>query len=351
MPRPSRLGGGSRRRDRGLRLLLTALGVSAGLAILVWLAGPAATRRALLGFGTARLLPVVLVALLPLLAWGLALRVVFGGVGVRLGAAWALPLFAASVFMNSVTPLGQVGGDPPSGALIAVVGDATFERGLAAIATVNLANRLAVIVLGAAGVAWLGGEVVAAGVTGTVVVATAGWAVLAGALAAAWLRREALLDRAGPPVAAAVVRLARALPVVEAPDRAAVERRFRQLVDAFERLAGQPRRLAAVLALGAVGHLAVAATLWLVLAALDVRVAVPVVLAVLALATVGGLAPTPGGAAGATALLAGLLVGLGSVSPPDATVAALVYRFAAFWFPAVLGGFATVGLIAAADTG
>jgi hypothetical protein len=28
-----------------------------------------------------------------------------------------LPLFLASVFLNSVTPFGQAGGDPPSGLL------------------------------------------------------------------------------------------------------------------------------------------------------------------------------------------------------------------------------------------
>jgi uncharacterized protein (TIRG00374 family) len=177
-------------------------------------------------------------------------------------------------------------------------------------------------------------------------VVTAAVAAAAGVVAVlAWRRRDRLVVRAGGWLGDGVERLGGVVPGVDPPDRARVVERGRGFVVALERVGDSRRRLAAVLLLGVCGHLAVAATLWLSLAALDATVSPVRVLVVVPVARLAGASPTPGGTASAEALLTGLLVAVGGVAMPVAAAAALVYRAAAFWLPTVGGGVVTALLL------
>lgn len=345
-----------RRVDRGIVAVAVVLLALAGL---FWVAGLQEVLVALArldGWGAA---VVVVAGLLPLAFWGVELWLVLAGIDAEVGTLRAVALFVAAGFLNNVTPFGEVGGDPPSGLLIAAVCRISFERGLAAILSVHAVNRVAVLALGALGVALLGPEV--GGVGGTTGAGWTGvgwtavewspaaglavWTALLGILLAAWLNRAVVVEAVGPPLAASVVRVSRRLPVVTAPTESAVDARIRGFVAALERLAADPPRLLAALALGVAGHLAVAATLWLAVDALGVSASVPAVLVVVPLAKLSGLSPTPGGAGSAVVLLAGLLVAVAGVPAAEATAAALVYRTAAFWVPTAIGGVVTAGFV------
>lgn len=312
------------------------------LGVLVRAVGVEAVHAALAGVLPSQLAILLAVGFLPLVVWGGSLRLALLGIDVPVGALRAVELFVAAGFLNNVTPLGQLGGDPPSGLLVAGDRGTSFERGLAAITAVNAANRMAVVALGVAGLAWVGGT----GAGWSVAWSVAAWAVLFGVVAAAWLRRDAVVARVAQPLAALAVGVGALLPLVEAPAASSVETRVRGFVAALERLAAEPRRLALVLLLGGLGHLAVAATLWLSLRAAGGVPSVPATLAVVALAKLGGLSPTPGGAGSATVLLAGLLVALAGVDAATATAGALLYRAAAFWVPTAVGGVVAVRLVA-----
>ncbi|MFB6255419.1 MAG: lysylphosphatidylglycerol synthase domain-containing protein, partial [Haloplanus sp.] len=158
-------------------------------------------------------------------------------------------------------------------------------------------------------------------------------------------RRERLVVGAGGLLGDAAGRLGGVVPGVDPPDRERVVERGRGFVAALERVGDSRRRLATVLLLGAGGHLAVAATLWLSLAALGVTVSPARVLIVVPVARLAGASPTPGGTASAEALLTGLLVAVGGAATPVAAAAALVYRAAAFWLPTVGGGVVTALLL------
>ena len=290
----------------------------------------------------------VLVALgwVPILLWGRALHLVLR----RLDAPTTLPasvgLFAASGFLNNVTPFGQMGGDPVSGALVARVEGVPFERGFAAIVSVGAANAVAVVALGVVGAGVLIGT---AAVDDALLVAVGAGTVAAAALGVgavvAWRRRERVVDRVGGALGRLLDRTGRWLPGVEPPARNAVVARGRAFVAALERVGDSRRRLVVVLALGVAGHLAVATTLWLSLAALDASVSLAQVLIVVPVARLAGASPTPGGTASTEALLTGLLVAVGGVGVPVAAAAALVYRAAAFWIPTLGGGVVTALLV------
>ena len=338
-----------RPRRVGRRLVAAAV-VLLVLAALLRVAGVEAVLASLAELRARDAAVVAVAGLVPFAFWGVELRVVLAGMDVPVGTARAVGLFVASGFLNNVTPFGEVGGDPPSGLLVAGVCRIPFERGLAAIASVNAINRVAVLALGVVGAAWLGAGVGTTGAGLALLEVVAVWTAVFGGLIAAWVYREAVLATFGPPLAAAVAWVGRRLPYVDAPTESVVEERIRGFVAAIERLAAEPRRLLAALLLGGAGHLAVVATLWLSLAALGVRTPIADVLVVIPLAKLSGLSPTPGGAGSAEVLLAGLLVGVAGVPAATAAAAALVYRAAAFWVPTAIGGIATawfLGRIAA----
>lgn len=107
----------------------TLLGVAVAAAMLagyVWLAGGEAVFRALGQLSPAWASALALAGSAPLLIWGVSLWVVFAAVHRRIPVWKAVGLFVATVYMNSVTPFGQLGGDQPSALLIAREGGTSF---------------------------------------------------------------------------------------------------------------------------------------------------------------------------------------------------------------------------------
>lgn len=336
---------GRRRWRRTAAWTLVAL---VGLWLYLRTVGVAAIASALGRVSPADAAVLVAVGWTPVLAWGISLHLVLRRLDVPATLPASIGLFAASGFLNNVTPFGQVGGDPVSGALVARVEGAPFERGLASVVSVGAANTVAVVALGVGGAAVLLATAAVGdthrGVIGVALVVVAG----VGAVAAlAWRRRRRLAVRVGGALGDALERAGGVLPGVDPPDRDAVVERGRAFVVALERVADSRRRLGAVLLLGIGGHLAVAATLWLSLAALNAPVSLARVVVVVPVARLAGVSPTPGGTGSAEALLTGLLVAVGGVTVPVAAAAALLYRAAAFWLPTLGGGVVTAFLLVA----
>lgn len=317
-----------------LWLYLRAVGIDAVATVLVGV--DAAGAAVLVGLGW-----------VPILLWGLSLHLVLRRLDVTTTLPESVGLFAAAGFLNNVTPFGQVGGDPVSGALVARVENVAFERGFAAVVSVGAANAVAVVGLGTVGGGVLLGR---AALDSTLTVAVGSGLAVATAVGAvavgAWRRRERIAVRVGSVLEPPLCRIGRAVPGIDPPDRGEVVGRGRGFVAALERVGDSRRRLVAVLVLGVAGHVAVAATLWASLSVLDAAVSPARVLVVVPVARLAGASPTPGGTASAEALLTGLLVAVGGVAAPVAAAAALVYRAAAFWIPTLGGGIVTVVLLA-----
>lgn len=332
---------------RGWRTALWAFAAVGGLLFYLRAVGVDAVETVLGRVGPGEAVALAVLGAVPIVLWGVALYLVLRRLGVAATLPTAVALFAASGFLNNVTPFGQAGGDPVSGALVARVEQTAFERGFAAVVSVSAANTVAIVGLGVVGSGALFGTAAGArtpGVVGVTVVSTVAVGVVAGL---AWRRRERLVVRVGRGLGDRLARVGGSIPRVDPPDPDVVVRRGRGFVAALERIAGDRRLLAAALLLGVGGHLAVAATLWLALAAFDATLPPAAVVVVVPAARVAGLSPTPGGTASAEALLTGLIVAVGGVGVPVAAAAALLYRAAAFWLPTLGGGAAAVALVVA----
>lgn len=276
-----------------------------------------------------------------ILVWGLSLHVALGILGLSVAVKRSVLLFVATTFVNNVTPLGQVGGDPLNGLLAAWVAESDYERGLAAVVGLNTLNNVLAVSF-----AVLGFGYVAGGALGYADLAALA-VVLAGGVVIGWRYRVRLATW----VVTALTPLVRAvwwvLPGRSPPDRSAVERRVERFVGALEQLVGNPRRLSVVAVLSVVGQCCVSACLWFSLYAVGETAPVAVVLFIRPVARIGSIAPTPGGLAGFEVVLVGVLVAALGVGLPAATAAVLIYRAATYWFPLVLGGGVTASIVAA----
>lgn len=320
--------------------------VLAVVAVYVWAVGAdeigAALGRATLQQGIA----LAAVGMCPIVLWGGSLYVLLTAAGADIPPWKAVALFAASVFLNSITPFGQVGGNPPSALLVARDGSARVESGLAAFGAVGAINRTAALLIGGVGGLWFGTRLVAGGQVrrAVAVVAVLGTGALLVA-AAAWRHRR----RIGSVVAREIGRAAdlvdRRQSAVSVPDRASIAERVEGFVRTCERIVSRPRAVTTVFLLGLAGQVVVAGVLAIAVAAVAADVPFLLLLVLVPAGKLAGITPTPGGAGSAELLLSGLLVAGAGLASPTATAAVLLYRAAAFWLPTAIGGLVTAWIL------
>lgn len=338
--------GGSTLLGRGSHFWLRVAGVfvlgGVFLIIYLWLVGVGAIQRAIDQVPPRRSVSLAIVGAVSIVFWGSGLHFVLIRFGIAKRLSTSVLLFSAAGFLNSVTPFGQAGGDPLSAVLLKRSLGTDFETGLAAIGSVNALNRVGSLVLGVIGVGYLGTQVTFGATlrTAVVTIVIAALAVLGGGLAL-WHYRDTCIRWSASGLAWLSRPLDR-LPGITPPSRDSLLERGHRFTAALEWLADAPKTLVLVLSLGLAGHFAVAATLWVALAALGAKPPIAIVLLIIPVAKVSGAAPTPGGFGSAEVVLTALLVATLEVEPAVAGAAALLYRASAFWLPSMAGVLATV---------
>lgn len=311
------------------------------IAIYLWLVGWVGIQRALSHVSPRRVLSLMVVGVVPVVVWGSALHLVFVRLGIGKRLITSVLLFTAASFLNSVTPFGQVGGDPLSAVLFKRSLRTDFETGLAAIGSVNALNRVASLFLGLIGVGYFGtqvtfGESLNIATMGAVALTVI--VLIGGAIA--WEYRQTLVRRSAT-LLARVLEPTGGLPGVEPPSRDSLLQRGYRFTEAIWRLVDSPGTLGLVFIAGIAGQLAVASTLWVALAALGIGAPFAVVLFLIPVAKLGGAAPTPGGFGSTEAVLTALMMAIIGIDGAIAGAAAVLYRASAFWLPSLFGGMAT----------
>ncbi|MFB6088030.1 MAG: YbhN family protein, partial [Haloarculaceae archaeon] len=245
-----------------------------------------------------RLVGLVFLATLGwLAAWGFSLRIVLDVLGVSLSVPEAFFVFAGATFSNNVTPFGQAGGEPITALLISRVTDTEYEKGLAAIASVDTLNFVPSITLAVVGVGYYVTET-AFGGNRRLELALVAVTVLAVGVPAlgylAWQRRYHLEARVVGVLTPAIRRIATRLPRVPVPTVGGIERRINGFFRAIERVATNPRGLALALSLSAIGWFFQMLGLWLAFRAIGTPIPLSVALFVVPIGAIAGVTPLPG---------------------------------------------------------
>lgn len=330
------------------------LTVRRGVAILVTLfigalfvhgIGARRLRGAILTADTEIVAAVIGVALLVILLRGVALGVLLDILGYSVPTPRIVSVYAVTTVVSTVVPGGRTGGAPVNGHVVARAAGADYEDGVVAVVIASLLSNLAIGMLGLCGVVYLfvtspGGTVTRAA---TATVALFGLAVLgAGGL---WRVRGRVYSK----TVSAVVRItwvAGRLPYVPSAGREAIERRVSALADSVAQLwEGSQRQVTVAGVLFAVAHGLTVVALWLSFLAVDQTVHPGVLLAVIPVAVVTAVVPTPGGFGGVDVALVGLLTAGTAAIAPVAGAAVLVYRTATSGPALLVGGPAVVAMV------
>ncbi len=326
-------------RINGRSIALGFVGSLLVFGVLYWLAGvdPSATIDAVHAADPLVLGLVFLCGVVWLTSWGLALRTVLGELGASISVAQSTAIFSGVLFANNVTPFGQAGGEPISGLLIARITDQRYERGLAAIASVDALNFIPSIGLALCGVLILGIDAPNTAqlpvVAGTFL-ALAVLVPLCGVIS--WQYRQYLQRGVVITLRPIVALLSRIRN--QTITTGAIERRIGGFFSAIERIGTQPKTLLIALLLSSLGWIAQVGALWLSLLALGHTVSPMVVLIAIPIGAIAGVTPLPGGLGAIDLVLVGVLLALVSIARPTILAAVLIHRFVIYVIPTVVGG-------------
>lgn len=306
-----------------------------------WLIGPSALWKALTSVSYWRFGFLLLISTVPMILWGSGFYIILRRLGHTGNFVVSILLMNASGFLNTITPFGQLGGNPPTAVLIKQALGTDFETALAAIGVINAINRLASLFLGFLAASYLGWQLVIERTVSTAVFTLIGVIVtVVFSVGIVWQYRYVLVDYASQLVSSGLKPLNH-LPRITIPSQKRFRQHGLQFIEAIELLATAPTQLALVFGLCMIGQIFIATILWVALAALGAELLFATVLLVIPVAKLGAIAPTPGGLGAAETLLAGTLITTTEITAAVAGAAALLYRASAFWIPALSGGFIT----------
>lgn len=276
----------------------------------------------------------VVVGFSSLLVWAWVWYRFFGTVGIPATASQTVRIFLAGNFLNSITPLGQFGGEPIMAYIVARTTDEDYETALACITSADIVNATPFFTFTLGGLLYLAlvgsvrGPLVEIGVLAVVLLA------LVSLVAYFLWSDERALGRAVVRLLDALqARLGRGETYVES-----VKDSVRQIEDDFKTAGSDPRFL---LSTAAISHLAIVAqivSLYFVFRALALEPAFVPLYLIVNLSVIATVSPTPGGSGTYEAAFSALVTLFYSVDLATALTAAVLFRLTTYW-PGILVGF------------
>jgi uncharacterized protein (TIRG00374 family) len=283
-----------------------------------------------------------IVYFLPALVFGLSTFLVFAFtwhrcfemVGQRQKYRRSLQLYIAGEFLNSVTPVGQLGGEPFMAYVVRENSDMKYEEAFSTVLSADIINSIPMLtfVLGAfIYMIFLGPvESVLQRTLGIVVMA----AVIGSALAyIIWFKTQTMERH----VVDMFERFTRLIGRGEG-HLEKVEERMAGVRKTLESIGADPRRLVEAAAVAHFFLVFAVASLHFVMRSLGVETGIASLVFVVVFSGVSNFMPTPGGSGAFEFAMASLLTVFVEVNFAVATTAAILYRAASYW-PAMAIGY------------
>lgn len=252
---------------------------------------------------------------------------------IKTGFARTFQLFSAGQFLNSVTPLGQFGGQPFMAYLISKHSETSYEKSLA---TVMSADLIAIIPLSTFVIA--GYSYIA--LNGTVTGKLTQMSIVAASLLLfgitmgylGWFRPGSLENSLLKASEKITSLIGRGSGFVEK-----LEERLENVEDTFETVGNNPKALIRSLLITHTAFLLKMSAFYFVLLSLGLEMNPFQVMLLIPLASVANFSPTPGGAGTFEAAMAGIIMLFINVNLATALTAAILYRLSTYWLGIVIG--------------
>ena len=269
----------------------------------------------------------IFVGLLNLPIWANSWHKLINRVGGNVSFFKALKMFTAGNFLNSVTPLGQFGGEPLMAYVIKNNTDLEYEKGLSAVVSADIINAIPIFTFMLGGSAYLlifssiNNLFLEISYIALVIM------ILGGSIAYLLWFKSGFLESKFFYILQKITR-----PFGDkssALDK--LQQKINGMQEAFQTVGEEPKELLKISLVAHLFFLCQVGSLYLVMLSVGVETALTPLFFVIPAASLANFSPTPGGSGTFELVLAGILTAFIGVPGNAAVTIAILYRFTTFW--------------------
>ncbi|MFB6190189.1 MAG: lysylphosphatidylglycerol synthase transmembrane domain-containing protein [Candidatus Nanohaloarchaea archaeon] len=290
---------------------------------------------------TVYLVPAFVFGLSVFLVWSYVWYSFFQQMALSINYVKAVKIFMAGNFMNSITPIGQFGGEPVMAYLVSKNTEASYEKAFSTVFSADIVNAVPFFTFLMGGAAYL----LVFGSLKEIVLQTIFMALLATVVGGSIV--YLLWFEAGK-IEGAVLsflewlsgKIGRGQAVVEL-----AEEKLQRVEESFQTIGESPGHLLNVAVIAHLGFLLQLGCLYFILLSLGMEVDFTPLYFVLTVVSLGNFSPTPGGSGTFEALMAWLLtVFVPGMTFASALVAAIIFRLTTYW-PGLAIGYVSLNML------
>ena len=279
--------------------------------------------------------------LIPALASGMAVFLVFGytwhrfltKVDIEVSYFDSLKLFMAGQFMNSITPLGQFGGEPFMAYIIRKNTDTSYEKAFSTVFSADIVNGIPVLtfVLGGSFYLMLFSSI--NDVILQTVYAGVGLTFLGGLIVYLLWFKAGVIEN----YILGILRFFSNLTGMGDSLVSGAEERLNKVQESFETIGENPRHLFETAVIAHLSFVLQVICLYFIMLSLNQTVEITPLYFIIAIAGLANFAPTPGGSGAYEATMTGILIFFLGVDKEIAAAIAILFRLTTYWPGLIIG--------------
>lgn len=322
-------------------------GVSTAIILsLVYLADVEKFVEAIKTADLALLAPAFMFGMAVFPAWAYTWYRVFRKAGIGLGYFKSLEIFMAGTFMNSITPIGQFGGEPVMAYLVSKNSEGNYEKSISSVFSADVINGIPMItfVLGGASYLLLFGslkDIVLQAVYAAFLATAVGGIIVyllwfeSGTVEGFLLKiADKFTEKTG-------------LLTHKIED---LEERLKDVEESFRTIGGDPRYLMETAVVAHIGFLFQVGCLYFIMLSLGYQVDFTPIYFVVVISGLANFSPTPGGSGTFEAVMAGVATAFFPVTFAVGLIAAILFRMTTYW-PGIVIGYIALNTLENGDLG
>lgn len=279
--------------------------------------------------------------LIPAFATGMAVFLVFGytwhrfltKVGIDVNYFESLNLFLAGQFMNSITPLGQFGGEPFMAYIIQKNTDTSYEKAFSTVFSADIVNGIPMLTFVLGGALYL---VLFSSINDVIlqtVYAGVGLTALGGLIVYLLWFKAGVIES----YILGVLRFFSNLTGLGESIVARAEKRLAKVQESFEAIGEDPRHLFETAVVAHLSFVLQVICLYFIMLSLGQDVNFTPLYFIISIAGLANFAPTPGGSGAYEATMAAVLTFFLNIQFPIAITVAILFRLTTYWPGLIIG--------------
>lgn len=264
----------------------------------------------------------------------------FQKVGIEANYRESLRLFLGGNLMNSITPLGQFGGEPFMAYIISKNTDSSYEKALSSVVSADLLNAVPLFTYLVAGLVYLAVFNTLTSFTLKIIYLTIPTAIISSLIVyLVWFEDE-LLENV---VFDLIDRIQNIFGISDTIIESAKER-VQEIKNSFQNVGDDPKHLLKILAVPHLAFIMQFISLYLMLMGQGIEPLIIPTYFTMILSSIATFSPTPGGSGTFETAFSGLLMLYYPVGLDTALASAVLFRLTTYWPGILIGYFALLSL-------